>query len=474
MKKYSILIVDDNKNVLTTLRILLERYFDTVTLLSSPNMLLNTLQTQSPDVVLLDMNFSAEINTGNEGLYWLSEIKKYDAELPVVLFTAYADIDLAVQALKQGASDFVVKPWDNAKLVATLKAACALHESRIEARHLHETFDVLQEELRKDMDICWGTSVVMQDVRRMVEKVARTDASILITGENGTGKEVIAREIHRLSPRSHEALITVDMGAVTRSLFESEMFGHVKGAFTDAKTNRIGKFEAANGGTLFLDEIGNLSYSMQAKLLSTLQSRQIVKVGDNKPIDIDIRIISATNSNLFKAVQNMEFREDLLYRINTIQIEIPPLRERKEDIPLLADFFLRKQSRKYHRNMRFSDEAMEKLMSYEWCGNIRELQHTIEKAVILSETNELKVDDFYFNKPLQPEITRAVTLEDAERIVIQNALRRNQGNVAFAAAELGISRPTMYNKMRKVYLREDDYRAVHKVIQHPNNSDFMD
>ncbi|GHV58911.1 sigma-54-dependent Fis family transcriptional regulator [Bacteroidia bacterium] len=450
MKKGSILVVDDNKNVLTALRILLERYFETVTLLSSPNQLPAILRTQSPDIVLLDMNFSAGINTGNEGLYWLSEIKKHDAELPVVLFTAYADIDLAVKALKQGASDFVVKPWDNAKLIATLQSAYSLCESRKEVRHLRETQNVLQEELGKEQDICWGVSESMQNLRSLMEKVAKTDANILITGENGTGKEVVAREIHRLSQRKREVLITVDMGAITESLFESELFGHVKGSFTDAKADRAGKFEAANGGTLFLDEIGNLSYPMQAKLLSVLQSRQIVRVGSNKPLSIDIRLISATNRNLQASVHNGEFREDLLYRINTIQIELPALRERKEDIPLLAEFFLKRQSNKYQKgNMRFSGEAMQKLKEYRWPGNIRELQHTIEKAVILSDNTELQASDFYLQKQASPEIAAEMTLENAERILIQNALKRHKDNLSAVAAELGITRPTLYSKMKK-------------------------
>jgi DNA-binding NtrC family response regulator len=450
MKKGSILIVDDNRNVLTALRILLENYFEKVMLLTSPNQLHTFMRETAPDIVLLDMNFSAGINTGNEGLYWLSEIKKLDAELPVVLFTAYADIDLAVKALKQGASDFVVKPWDNAKLIATLQAAYSLRESRKEVKRLRETQTVLQAELGKEQDICWGTSGAMQELHHIVQKVAKTDANILITGENGTGKEVIAREIHRLSARNKEVLITVDMGAITESLFESELFGHVKGSFTDAKSDRAGKFEAANGGTLFLDEIGNLTYPLQAKLLSALQSRQIVRVGGNKPIPIDIRLISATNRNLQASIQKGEFREDLLYRINTIQIEIPALRERKEDIPLLADFFLQKQAHKYQKGtMSFSAEAMCKLTEYNWRGNIRELQHTIEKAVILSENSELQVSDFYLQKSVSPDINPEMTLDEAEKRLIQNSMRRNKDNLSVAAAELGITRPTLYSKIKK-------------------------
>jgi len=450
-RKGSLLVIDDNKNVLTALRILLTNYFEKVTLLSSPNQILGTLREAKPDVVLLDMNFSAGINSGNEGLFWLSEIKKQDADLPVVLFTAYADIDLAVKALKQGASDFVVKPWDNARLVATLQTAYSLKESRKEVKRLREKQSVLQGELNKESEICWGVSQAMQELHLLLKKVAKTDANILITGENGTGKEVIAREIHRLSSRNTEVFIAVDMGAITETLFESEFFGHVKGAFTDAKADRVGKFEAANNGTLFLDEIGNLPYTLQAKLLNVLQSRQIIRVGGNTPIPVDIRLICATNRNLTESVQKEEFREDLLYRINTIQVEIPPLRERKEDIPMLADFFLKKYARKYLKeNLILSPEAVRKLSEYSWPGNIRELQHTLEKAVILTENAVLQPDDFYLNKPSRSESTlQATTLEDAEKILINNSLRKNKGNLSVVAEELGISRPTLYNKMSK-------------------------
>jgi len=453
MKKGNILVVDDNKNVLTALRILLGNYFENVTLLSSPKQLLSVLREFNPDVVLLDMNFSAGINTGNEGLYWLSEIKKQDADIPVVLFTAYAEIDLAVKALKQGATDFVIKPWDNARLVATLQSAFTLQESRKEVKQLLGKQHVLQDELNKEHDICWGVSSAMQDLQRLIQKIALTDANILITGENGTGKEVIAREIYRLSPRSKEVLITVDMGAITESLFESELFGHVKGSFTDAKTDRTGKFEAANRGTLFLDEIGNLSYPLQAKILNALQSRTITKVGDNKPISIDIRLISATNRNLQESVRKGEFREDLLYRINTIQVEIPALRERKEDIPLLAEFFLKKYARKYNKeNISLSENAIGKLKEYHWPGNIRELQHTLEKAVILSETNILQAIDFYLVPIVQTGIESPETLDESEKRLILGSLKRNKDNLSAVATELGITRPTLYNKMKKYNL----------------------
>ncbi len=418
MKKGNILIVDDNKNVLSALRILLSDYFENIVLLTSPNTLMSELRDKNPDVVLLDMNFSAGINSGNEGLFWLSEIKKADEELPVVLFTAYADIDLAVKALKGGATDFVVKPWDNAKLLATLQSAYSLRQSRKEVKKLREKQSVLNRDIQKEEDICWGKSPAMQRLLTMIKKVAVTDANVLITGENGTGKELIAKMIHRYSPRAAETLIIVDMGAVTETLFESELFGHVKGAFTDAKADRSGKFEAADGGSLFLDEIGNLSYPLQAKLLSALQTRHITRVGSNKSISVDIRLISATNKNLFKSVKKGEFREDLLYRINTIHLEVPPLRERREDIPQLADFFLRRLARKYGKSdLKLGEKALCKLESYAWPGNVRELEHAIEKAVILSDNQELQPNDFYMRTPDETSfVVESFTLEEMEKI----------------------------------------------------------
>ena len=454
MKKGNILIVDDNKNVLSALRILMSDYFENIVLLTSPNTLMSELRDKNPDVVLLDMNFSAGINSGNEGLFWLSEIKKADEELPVVLFTAYADIDLAVKALKGGATDFVVKPWDNAKLLATLQSAYSLRQSRKEVKKLREKQSVLNRDIQKEEDICWGKSPAMQRLLTMIKKVAVTDANVLITGENGTGKELIAKMIHRYSPRAAETLIIVDMGAVTETLFESELFGHVKGAFTDAKADRSGKFEAADGGSLFLDEIGNLSYPLQAKLLSALQTRHITRVGSNKSISVDIRLISATNKNLFKSVKKGEFREDLLYRINTIHLEVPPLRERREDIPQLADFFLRRLARKYGKSdLKLGEKALCKLESYAWPGNVRELEHAIEKAVILSDNQELQPNDFYMRTPDETSfVVESFTLEEMEKILIEKALRKYDNNISAVAAELGISRPTLYSKIRKYEL----------------------
>ena len=396
-KQGTILVVDDNKAVLNALEMLLAGVFREVITLRTPNQIEAILESGRVDVVLLDMNFSAGINTGNEGLYWLSRIKEYAAEIPVVLFTAYADIDLAVRAVKEGATDFVVKPWDNAKLVATLLAAYRLHESRREVKQLKAKEEVLKGQLSPERTVVWGESDVMRRVRQLIEKVAVTDANVLITGENGTGKEIVAREIHALSGRKEEVMISVDMGAITETLFESELFGHVKGAFTDAREDRVGKFEAANKGTLFLDEIGNLSYALQSKLLATLQNRKVIRVGSNKPIDVNIRLICATNSDLPRMVKEGTFREDLLYRINTIHVEVPPLRERGNDILLLAEAFLRDYGRKYRKpDLSFSGETRQRLLGYSWPGNVRELQHTVEKAVIMCDRQVLTPEDFLF------------------------------------------------------------------------------
>ena len=392
-KQGNILVVDDNKGILTAVQMLLNTYFDKVITISTPNKIKATLHNENIDVVLLDMNFVAGINTGNEGLFWLSEIKKEDASIQVVLFTAYADIDLAVRGIKEGATDFIVKPWDNSKLLETLKMAYNIRT----ANRKCITIETNKPVVSKESGMFWGGSNVMQRLRSLIEKVARTDANILITGENGTGKEMLAREIHRLSNRKKEVLVPVDMGAITETLFESELFGHVKGAFTDARTDRPGKFEIANNGTLFLDEIGNLSYHLQAKLLTALQRRSIVRVGSNTSIPVNIRLICATNRDLQEMVQKGNFREDLLYRINTIHIEIPPLRERVEDIVPLTEIFLSKYANIYgNSTMILSADAKEKLKEQSWFGNIRELEHTVEKAVIIAEGSILNSNDFDF------------------------------------------------------------------------------
>ena len=451
MKKGKILVVDDNKNVLTTLRLLLSPYFEEVILLPSPNSLTTTLKDKNPDVALLDMNFSAGRNTGNEGIFWLSEIKKINPDLPVILFTAYADIDLAVKVLKEGATDFIVKPWDNAKLIATLQSAYSLYESRKEVKRLKEKQKGLSAELNKEEEVCWGESSLMQELLKKIKKVAPTDANVLITGENGTGKEVVAKTIHMLSTRSKEPLVTVDMGAITPSLFESELFGHVKGSFTDAYIDKAGKFEVADKGSLFLDEIGNLDITQQPKLLRALQTRKILRVGSNQVTNIDIRLICATNVNLFEAVKEGTFREDLLYRINTIQIEVPPLRERKEDIPALAYFFLNRFKKKYNKQqLDFSLEALDKIKKHSWPGNVRELQHAIEKAVILTDDTLLQPSDFYTKTAEEKEESlEYISLEEMEKVMIIKAMDSHQNNISVVANQLGISRPTLYSKLKR-------------------------
>lgn len=442
-KQGTIIVVDDNKGVLSAVKLLLKNHFENIVTLPSPITLLATLREENAQAVLLDMNFSSGLNTGNEGLYWLHEIKKAQPSLPVVLFTAYADIDLAVRGIKEGATDFIVKPWDNSRLVETLLAAC-----RKPGKGKKKS------EYPKDVSsMFWGKSTAMKQLRLLIEKVARTDANILITGENGTGKEMLAREIHALSARYGHDMVTVDMGAVTESLFESELFGHVKGSFTDARTDRPGKFEAAHEGTLFLDEIGNLPYHLQSKLLTTIQSRSIVRVGSNAPISVNIRLICATNCNPEEMVAQGKFREDLLYRINTIHIEIPPLRERKEDIIPLAERFIDRFCKQYDKgNITLSTTACEKLSTYPWYGNIRELEHAIEKAVIINEDGILTEE--HFNLPRKSTIsttteTAVSTLEEMETQMIRKALEKCNGNLSAVAAQLGITRQTLYNKMKK-------------------------
>ena len=449
-KQGTILVVDDNKGILTAVQMLLGTCFEKVITISTPNKIKATLHDENIDVVLLDMNFSAGINTGNEGLFWLSEIKKEDASIQVVLFTAYADIDLAVRGIKEGAADFVVKPWDNAKLLETLKTAYNIRTAN--RKGISIATDKLV--VSKESGMFWGESNAMQQLRSLIEKVARTDANILVTGENGTDKEMLAREIHLLSNRKKETLVPVDMGAITETLFESELFGHVKGAFTDARADRPGKFEVANKGTLFLDEIGNLSYHLQAKLLTALQRRSIVRVGSNTPIPVNIRLICATNRDLQEMVQKGDFREDLLYRINTIHVEIPPLRERPEDIVPLTEIFLSKYTKIYGKTaMCLSLDAKEKLKAQPWFGNIRELEHTIEKAVIIAERSVLDGNDFDFPRAKKKPVTKeATTLEEMEYNMIKNAMDKYSGNLSLVASQLGISRQTLYNKIKRYEL----------------------
>lgn len=453
MKNSRILIIDDNKSVLSALELLLQPLCEEVVTSHNPNRIPALLEAHRFDVILLDMNFSSGINTGNEGLYWLKRILEHDPNLSVIMITAYGDVELAVRAVREGAVDFVLKPWENSKLLATINSAIQLQNSRKEIKSLKEKEQRLKAAVKKEHDVIVGKSAKWRKILDMVAKVAKTDANVLITGENGTGKEIIARELHRQSLRANELMVGVDMGSLSETLFESELFGHVKGAFTDAREDRAGKFEIAKGSTLFMDEIANLSLPLQAKLLAALQNREIVKVGSNQKIPIDIRLVCATNSNLGELVKEGKFREDLLYRINTIQIEIPPLRERTADIPLLADFFLDIYCSKYKKTaLKLSPDVLEKMKQYAWPGNVRELQHAIEKAVILGDGDTLTLNNFFFpdSHPTPPRTDTTVrTLDEMERRMIAESIRQNDGNLSSVAAQLGVTRQTLYNKMKK-------------------------
>jgi DNA-binding NtrC family response regulator len=451
MIKGTLLIVDDNKGILSALEQVVKNEFEKVITLTDPNRINEILRNNDVSIVMLDMNFKSGIHNGNEGLFWIREIISYDSDISIIIVTAYADIELAVKAIREGAVDFILKPWDNTKLLATINAAWQLRLSRLEANSLKRDNQLLKKEINKGSEkIILGASPTMINVMNIVRKVAGTDANVLITGENGTGKELVAREIHNLSRRAGELLVNVDMGSITESLFESELFGHVRGAFTDAREDRKGKFEQAHKGTLFLDEIGNLSLQMQAKLLSVLQNRHVVMVGSNKQIPIDIRVICATNCDLMAMVNEGRFREDLLYRINTIMIEVPPLRDRVDDIPILANYFLRIHSERYgKKGMKISTHAMEKLANHIWPGNVRELQHSIEKAVIMSDSPVLKHSDFAFSTSAGIQIHAEMTLEEMEKRMIYESLKRHSNNISVVAAKLGLSRQTLYNKMNK-------------------------
>ena len=443
-KQGRLIIVDDNRGILSAVKLLTEKHFASVVGLSSPNLLISELRLQGADVVLLDMNFTAGINSGNEGLYWLKQVVEKFPETKVVLFTAYADIDLAVKSMQFGAVDFVVKPWDNDRLIASLRNAYNMSQGENRKRKKESN-------ARDEVPMFWGQSEAMSRVRDVVDKVAVTDANILITGENGTGKEVLAREIHRRSLRRQSPMVSIDMGAIPESLFESELFGHKKGAVTDAHTDREGKFLTASGGTLFLDEIGNLSQQSQQKMLVALQNRSIVPLGSDEAVAVDIRLIAATNRDLFKMVGEGDFRQDLLYRINTIHIELPPLRQRKEDILPLAEIFLTRYANRYNKGeLRFTEEAQQALKEYVWVGNIRELQHTVEKAVIMAENRDVDVEQLRLQPiELSSQKREGSTLEEMERRMISEAIASSDGNMTTVAQQLGISRQTLYNKIKR-------------------------
>ncbi len=448
-----VLIIDDNEDILLAAKLLLKPYAKLTITEKDPSNIPSLIKNSSFDVIFLDMNFTQDMTSGQEGFYWLRQILNYDPAAIVILITAYGDVEMAVRAIKEGATDFVLKPWQNEKFLATLNSGYALRKSKIELLNLKSRQKQLSEDLDKKFHDIIGVSQPMQNVFNTIQKVAETDANVLITGENGTGKELVARALHRNSKRTNEVFISVDMGAISSSLFESELFGHVRGAFTDARDDRAGRFEIASGGTLFLDEIGNLSTELQAKLLTVIQNREVSRVGANKKIPIDIRLICATNMSLKEMVQSNEFRQDLLYRINTVEIHIPPLRERREDIPLLAEHFLSMNKRKYNKpELKLGENTITKLKNYGWPGNIRELQHSIERAVILSDSSLLSPNDFFLSDSdtgSEMESAENYNLEEVERDIIKKVLLQNDGNITKAAKELGLTRTSLYRRLEK-------------------------
>ena len=450
MKKGKLLIIDDNKAILNSLNMLLTSEFEVIRTLSNPNHLHSELEKTDFDVILLDMNFKSGVNTGNEGLFWLKEIKKKVPNVEVVLITAYGEVELAVRSLKEGAFDFVIKPWDNSKLKATLEAAYRLRDSNLQIVKLRSSEKMLKQDSNRAKPKIIGKSRSMREIMNLVKKVASTDANVLITGENGTGKELIAREIHNLSDRRDEMFVMVDLSSLTETLFESELFGHKKGSFTNAYEDKTGRFTMADKGTLFLDEIGNIPLNLQSKILTVLQTRIVTPVGSNRDIPVDFRLVSATNKSLSRMVVNNQFRQDLLYRMNTIQIHLPPLRERPEDIDDLAIHFLNIYSRKYNKaGLEINEEALVKLKKNQWPGNIRELQHTIEKAVILADGQRLGASDFLFFDNDTILNSQTETLEDMEKKAIISTLKKNDYNQKITAEQLGITRQTLYNKLKK-------------------------
>jgi DNA-binding NtrC family response regulator len=451
-----ILIIDDNNEFLVALKILLSPHFGTVVTEISPDRIPHHLRNDRFDVVILDMNFRAGVHSGNEGFYWMTKIKEIDDETSVIFITAYGDVDLAIRSLKEGAVDFIQKSWDEHKILATVLSAYNLKKSNVEINKLKRQKQHLKAALKNDRPpLVKGPSEVMSEVYDLIDKVSVTDANVLITGESGTGKEIVARELHRKSLRNNGLFISVDLGSIHENLFESELFGHAKGAFTDAAGERAGRVELATGGTLFLDEISNLSVTLQKKLLTVLQNKTLVRLGENIPRHVDFRLISATNKSLDKMVINRSFREDLLYRLRTVEIHLPPLRERLDDIPALSEYFLGTYSTKYNKSlMNMTGPVIERLLKYDWPGNIRELQNVIEKAVILAEGKQLKSSDFMLTPTVKvkSDLSKTFNLEENEREVITRALNTFNWNMTKTARELGINRSTLYEKLKKYEL----------------------
>ena len=449
-----ILIIDDDEDVLLAAKMLLKKHIKEVVIEKDPRKIPFLLNNDSFDVILLDMNFSQDTTSGKEGFHWLEQILEKDPQTVVILITAFGDVEMAVKALKAGATDFVLKPWQNEKLLATLTSASRLNKSYKEVTQLKQTSKTLQADSSKAFKDIIGESDAIKKVFKLIDKVAATDANVLILGENGTGKELIARAIHQKSLRKDMPFIGVDMGAITESLFESELFGHKKGSFTDAREDRSGRFEVASGGTLFLDEIGNLSQRLQSKLLTAIQNRKVTRIGSNQEVPVDIRLISATNMPVYEMVNENTFRQDLLYRINTVEIQLPPFRERMEDMEQLANHFVKMYAGKYRKSIDgVAASAVGKLQKYPWPGNIRELQHAIERAIIMSDNNQLMPEDFFFlaQKPesnLSPE-SDSYNLEDTEKIIIQKVVNKYEGNISRAARELGLTRASLYRRLEK-------------------------
>jgi DNA-binding NtrC family response regulator len=446
-----ILMIDDDEDVLLAAKMLLKKNNHHVIIEKNPKKIPFLLNNDTYDVILLDMNFSKDITSGKEGFYWLQQIREKDPNAVVILITAFGDVEMAVKALKEGATDFILKPWQNEKLIATVSTAMRLKQSYNEVDKLKKAKEMLEAQISQPFRDIIGQSAALKDVFALIDKVAKTDANVLILGENGTGKELVARAIHQKSNRHDASFVSVDMGAITETLFESELFGHRKGAFTDAREDRPGRFELANGGTLFLDEIGNLSMALQGKLLSALQSRQVTRVGSNSPVPVDIRLICATNMPLHQMVKEGTFRQDLLYRINTVEMHIPPLCERIDDIPMLATHFLRHYARKYRKDVsQISPAAMDKLKRYAWPGNVRELQHALERAVIMTDSNTLTDSDFLFSRnPSSTTPPDTLNLDEVEKAAIVKAVQMHHGNISKAAEELGLTRASLYRRMEK-------------------------
>ncbi len=453
LKSGKILIVDDNEDILFALRLLLKSSAEKVETLSNPEKIPGVMAEEDWDVILLDMNFTKDAISGQEGYQWLRKILSIDPHAVVVFITAYGDAEKAVKAIKEGATDFVLKPWQNEKILATINSALKLRRSKIEAEGLRQKQRQISAVLDQPFTDFIGNSEEMNQVFTTIKKVAGTDANVLILGENGTGKELVARALYRNSHRRDEVFISVDLGSIAETLFESELFGHEKGAFTDARQMKQGRFEIASGGTLFLDEIGNLTPQMQTKLLTIIERREVIRVGANKPITINVRLICATNNDIHKDVDEGRFRQDLLYRINTVEIHLPPLRDRSGDLLLLADHFLKIYSKKYKKNIKgLLSSSLKKLQQYQWPGNVRELQHAIERAVIMSDGDMLSPEDFILSSSLKKSDELELSshnLDDIEKTIIQKVLKQYQGNISQAAKDLGLTRTSLYRRMEK-------------------------